>query len=215
MSRLSNHTTAPDLVRARFTFPTTVWDRFRQYVELLQHWNQTYRLVGSAAAETVWDLHIADSLLLLPFIPETGRLVDLGSGAGLPGIPLQIVRNDLEVVLVEPQQKRINFCEEVKRRLGLSRLRMVRGRAEQPAVVAEAGRADIVVSRATWQLSTYVRYAMAYRQRDGRIIAMKGPGWESELVDLKARLPLNIWSHVQVQHDELPQSRAKRALLIF
>lgn len=205
----------PIAIKAAFPLSETIWDRLDQYVVLLQRWNKTYRLVGSAAPDVVWDLHIADSLLLLPFVPHSGRLLDLGSGAGLPGIPIQIVREEIEVVLVEPQQKRVNFCEEVKRCLGLSKLRIIRGRAEDAGVIEQVGGADLIVSRATWQLASFVQQAMGYRTTSGRIIAMKGPGWKVELEDLKVQSPSDVWSQICVHQQKLPVSRAERALLIF
>lgn len=205
----------PIAVKAAFPLSEPIWDRLEAYVVLLQRWNKTYRLVGSAAPEVVWDLHIADSLLLLPFVPACGCLLDLGSGAGLPGIPIQIVRQELEVVLVEPQQKRVNFCEEVKRCLGLSKLRIIRGRAEDIEVVEQVGGADLIVSRATWQLAAFVQQAMAYRAASGRIIAMKGPGWKMELEDLKVQSSSEVWAQASIHQRKLPLSRAERALLIF
>lgn len=167
---------------------------FTQFAELIQQWNRTYRLVGDAERDVVFNRHIADSLSVLPFLdtdtpfgPCDG-IIDLGSGAGLPGIPLQICLPEVPVTLVESQRKRVNFCETVRRALGLTRLRIIHGRAEDPHVRQCAGQANVVVSRATWKLAPYLDIARPYCSRGGRIIAMKSGDILEEIERAMGRL---------------------------
>lgn len=178
--------------------PQDYLERYRapltQFAELIQQWNRTYRLVGDADRAVVFSRHIADSLSLLPFLgadepsgPCDG-IIDLGSGAGLPGIPLQIFLPKVSVTLVESQRKRVNFCETVRRALGLTRLRIIHGRAEDPHVQHSAGQASVVVSRATWKLAPYLDIARPYCARGGRIIAMKSGDIREEIELAMGRL---------------------------
>lgn len=176
-----------------------------RFAGLLEKWNVVYRLVGSVDAKTLYDKHIYDAIMLSQILQEGDSIVDLGAGAGLPSIPLRILRPDLTVILVEPQLKRINFCEQVRRELGLDGLKIIRGRAEE--VVEQVGACRWVISRATWKLSEFLEIAQQYPNMGTRIVALKGADWEGEL----GSFPRPI----QIVPYQTPFSGSSRNLLVF
>ncbi len=97
-----------------------------RYVALLQKWNRAINLIGKSTERTIWDRHIADSLQLLPLIPpETTTVADFGSGAGLPGMVLAIVRPDIQMTLIEQDQRKAAFLQEVCAQLSLTNTRVL------------------------------------------------------------------------------------------
>lgn len=187
----------------------------QRFVELLQKWGQVFRLVGSDTSEQLYDKHLADCFELLPLLKNANKIADLGTGAGLPGLVVAIVMRQVKVVLVESQQRRVNFCNQVRRELELENVHVVRGRAEDPSVIDEVGECDVVVSRATWKIGDYLQYAAPYLSRKGHVVAMKSEGWTNEskklimtCKELNLRLPI-------VYQYKLPLSNAGRVILEF
>lgn len=136
-------------------------------------------LVGPREADRIWDRHVLNSAVLARLVPSGSRVVDVGSGAGLPGIPLALARPDLEVTLLEPLLRRTRFLDEVVNRLGLTdRVTIVRGRAE-----TQAGRltVDAAVSRAVAPLERLVPWCLGLLRPGGVMLALKGERAEPEL----------------------------------
>jgi 16S rRNA (guanine527-N7)-methyltransferase len=114
-------------------------------------------------------------------IEGPARVLDLGTGAGLPGVLLKIIRPELEIVLLDSVRKKVSFCEEVIRDLGLVGIRTVVGRAEDVEVQRVIGTFNIVISRATWKIREYARISTRYVTTASIVIAMKGPSWRTEV----------------------------------
>ena len=132
-------------------------------------------LIGPREADRLWERHLLNSAILTELVPSDARVVDVGSGAGLPGIPMAIRRPDLRVELVEPMQRRTEFLNEVVDDLGLSgAVRVVRGRADDPDVVRASGDCDWVVARAVAPLDRLVRWCLPLMSAQGRLLALKG-----------------------------------------
>src|SRR5262245_23218970 len=153
--------------------------RFRRYLDLLILWNRTHRLTGvTAAAEIVRDLFV-DSLLFLPFMPHgRGHVVDIGTGAGFPGIPLHLVRPDLSMTLIEARRKPCSFLKVLCRELGLAEgVRIVEGRAESVAsdVANTYGQADTVVARSVGSYDRLIPALVDVLRPGGRFVASSSP----------------------------------------
>ena len=148
-------------------------DQAEQYAELLAGAGVERGLIGPHEVERLWDRHLLNSAAISELLEDGDRVVDLGSGAGLPGIPLAIARPDLHLVLVEPLLRRSTFLAEAVALLQLP-LDVVRGRAEEPAVVARVGGADAVVSRAVARLDKVARWSLPLLRPGGRMLAIKG-----------------------------------------
>jgi len=147
---------------------------FDNYLKLLQKWQKSQRLVGSSDARWIVDNLFLDSLLFLKALPETiGSLADVGSGAGLPGIPLKIVRPQWRVVLIESRAKRASFLSAAVRELGLQDAVVLPARAEDYAA-RNPGAFDAVVMRCAGEFQATAR-AIAPLVTSGGVIVASGP----------------------------------------
>jgi 16S rRNA (guanine527-N7)-methyltransferase len=140
-------------------------------------------LIGPRESSRLWERHILNCAVVADLFDPDERIVDIGSGAGLPGIPLAIVRPDLKLVLVEPLLRRTTFLSEVVESLGLDNVIVVRGRAEEKAIIAEHGEADAVTSRAVAPLDRLVKWSAPLIRTDGRLVAMKGSSAQEEVAE--------------------------------
>jgi len=153
-------------------------ERLLDYLELLARWNAVYNLTAVRDPGEMVERHLLDSLAVAPYV-RGDDLADLGTGAGLPGIPLAIARPDCRITLVEPLERRVRFLQEMVDALGLGHCRVVRGRAED--VIAQCGHADVVVSRAVAPLHRLVGWSAPLARDGGVVLAMKGESSRDEL----------------------------------
>ncbi|KMV22660.1 16S rRNA (guanine(527)-N(7))-methyltransferase RsmG [Mycobacterium heckeshornense] len=151
-----------------------------RYAELLAGTAVERGLLGPHEAGRVWDRHILNSAAVAELLSPGERVVDIGSGAGLPGIPLAIVRPDLRVALLEPMLRRCQFLQEAVAELGLA-VEVVRGRAEEPSARERCADMDAAVSRAVAALDTLTRWSLPLLRPGGRMVAIKGEGAEEEV----------------------------------
>ncbi len=137
--------------------------------------------MGPREIPRLWERHILNCAVINTVMPADATVVDIGSGAGLPGIPLAIARPDLHITLVEPLLKRSTYLSEVVDFLGLDNVEVVRGRAEEPTVKKRLRGADIVTSRAVAPLGKLARWSLPLVKIGGEMIAMKGESVAEEL----------------------------------
>lgn len=161
-------------------------NKFYKYMKILLEWNQKINLTAITDCEEIILKHFVDSLTIAKYIDKKSYLVDVGTGAGFPGIPLKIVREDLNVVLLDSLNKRIMFLNELINQLDLKNIEAVHSRVE------EFGRNkkyrekfDVATSRAVANLSTLSEYMMPLVKVDGKCVCMKGKEIEQELQDAK------------------------------
>jgi 16S rRNA (guanine527-N7)-methyltransferase len=139
-------------------------------------------LLGPREVERIWSRHLGNSALVANLFPADARVVDVGSGAGLPGIPLALARPDLRLRLLEPALRRSRFLESVVAELGLAeQISVVRGRAEDPAVVERLGHSSWVVARAVAPLDRLVKWCLPLLAPGGHLVAVKGASATAEL----------------------------------
>lgn len=156
-------------------------DQFAAYGGLLQQWNQRFNLTAVDDDEGIAVRHFYDSLLVAKAFPGEGRLADIGSGAGFPGIPLAILEPRRAVALVEPTQKKCRFLQAVVEELNLSNVAILPRRAEELKEYRESF--DTVVARALAELNILAELCLPLTSTGGRFIAMKGPKGREELAD--------------------------------
>ncbi len=137
-------------------------------------------VIGPREADRLWERHLLNSAVLGELVPEGCRVLDVGSGAGLPGIPLAIARPDLTIVLLESMTRRVDWLHEVVAELGLT-VSVHRGRAEEPRVRDELGGNEVVTARAVAPLGRLVQWALPLVSPGGRLLAVKGASAEEEL----------------------------------
>lgn len=145
-------------------------------------------LIGPREVPRLWERHILNCAVLGELVEENETVVDVGSGAGLPGIPLAIARPDLRVTLVEPLLRRSVYLAEFVETHGLENVLVVRGRAEQPGVIQEAGGSDVVTSRAVAPLAKLARWSLPLVHEGGRMLALKGTSAAEEIERDRAEL---------------------------
>jgi 16S rRNA (guanine527-N7)-methyltransferase len=156
----------------------------RRYADWLAGAGTARGLIGPREVARLWDRHLLNSIALAELLPAGTRLVDIGTGAGLPGLAIACVRPDLHVDLVESLQRRTDFLDEVVADLGLvGRVRVIRGRAEDVIVVHAVGSSAYVTARAVAPLDKLVRWSFPLLQPGGSLLAIKGNSAEKELVE--------------------------------
>jgi 16S rRNA (guanine527-N7)-methyltransferase len=181
--------------------------------ELLR-WNRTHNLTAITDPQDVREKHLADSLALLPLLGNARRLLDLGSGAGFPALPLKIARPDLEVVSIDAVGKKVAFQRHVARTLGLSGFAAVHGRAEAlPATSPCSGGFDVITARALGSLPLFAALATPYLAPGGRLIAMKGAEGTAELEAAQVELSQQGLVCCGQHRLRLPLSGAERCLI--
>jgi len=177
-----------------------------QYLELLQRWNRAYNLTAITEPSEMVVRHLLDSLSVSPFIAG-GRLLDAGTGAGLPGVPLAIARPDLDVTLLDSGGKKVRFLNHVKRTLDLHNARPVQARLEDYAAPTPF---DTIISRAFSSLADFVQAARRLASPATRLCAMKGRFPEAELGSLPDRVRL-----LSVEELSVPGLQEHRHLVIM
>lgn len=156
-------------------------EMYNRYIDLILKWKDSSDLTAAKDCDEIRQKHIDDSISVIPYLGKARSVIDLGTGAGLPGIPIKIERPDLKITLLDSRRKKINFLKQVVLELRLNDIDAVQGRAEDEAIIKKLGRFDVVISRATWELSEYLKVAVNYLGKNGICIAMKGSRWEEEL----------------------------------
>lgn len=149
------------------------------YVGLLAKWNKVYNLTSVRDIDEMVSRHVLDSLTILPYI-SGDSLLDVGSGGGLPGIPLSIALPDLAVTLLDSNSKKTRFLQQVKAELGLSNITVIHARIEQ----ADLPQFDMVTARAFSTISDIIDLTGRHCHDAGKLLLMKGVYPESELTDI-------------------------------
>ncbi len=191
-------------------------EREKIFIDELLRWNKRINLTSIRNYEEALEKHLLDSLLLLQTIGSAKSMLDIGSGGGLPGIPLAIAAPDLQVTSVDSVGKKINFQKHIKRLLRVDNLRVVQARIENlDEIIGADDEFDLVVSRAFADLSIMVKYAEPWLSVTGTIVAMKGQDGGSELSSAMAVVEELGFANHEVVNYKLPYSNASRQLVIL
>lgn len=158
----------------------SAWPAIEGFHALLRDQGVLRGLVGPREVSRLWERHLVNSAAVVPFLPETGTIVDVGSGAGLPGVVVAAMRPDAEVVLLEPMERRTDWLSEVVETLGLSNARVLRGRAEDQVGLLAA---DAVTARAVAALDKLYGWTLPLLAVGGRLVALKGGRAQQEAED--------------------------------
>lgn len=196
---------AEGLSAMNLVLPAAAQTKLIEYLKLLEKWNRVHNLTAVREPAQMVVLHLLDSLSVLPHLEGKTSILDVGTGAGLPGIPLAIARPDLEVTLLDSNHKKTTFLAQAKAELGLANIRVETARVEayRPQRLF-----DVVVSRAFSELSDFVTQARHLVQPGGELLAMKGVYPFDEI----ARVP-DTHRVANVQELHVPLLDAKRHLV--
>ena len=155
--------------------------QFAQYASLLREWNEKMNLTAITDDEGIAVRHFIDSISVLKYYDISGSVIDIGTGAGFPGIPLKIMRPGIDLTLLDSLNKRLVFLAEVCAETGIE-AKLIHGRAEEYSLRPEyREKFDFAVSRAVANLPALCEYCMPYVKKGGSFISMKGPDGENEL----------------------------------
>ena len=167
-------------------------ERLRAYLEALRAANERFNLTAVTDPEAMWVRHVQDSLMLVPFLAsaEAKRVIDVGSGGGLPGLPLAIAMPDVRFTLLEATGKKAAFLEETIAALGIANARVVNERAETAGQDHHAHRAhyDAVVARAVARINTLAELTVPFAREGGSVLLIKGEQAAAEVAEAKQAL---------------------------
>lgn len=190
--------------------------QFIQYYELLIEWNKVMNLTGITEFDEVLQKHFSDSLSVVRALDmsKIESCIDVGTGAGFPGIPLKILRDDITVILVDSLNKRIKFLDEVIEKLDLKNIQTIHARAEEFGQNKKyREKFDIATSRAVANLATLSEYLLPLVKVNGRAICMKGPGATEEISGAKNAIKLLGGKIQNIYEFELPHSDIERCVI--
>ncbi len=205
-----------------------VLERLVVYFHELKKWNRIYNLVAAKSTDVqILENHFLDSLTLYPYFQQEiplpafsgdvfGNLLDVGSGAGFPGLVLKVACPDLGVVLMEPRQKRASFLNHIIRTLGLEHVEVLNVRlGEEPVLSGYLKKFSTITSRALTDVVGFLNMAAPFCTPAGRIICMKGPRGREEMDLIQNQTTLNPFRISEIRQLQLPFSKASRFLLVF
>lgn len=189
-------------------------EKYYNYMNLLLEWNEKINLTAIIEPREIILKHFVDSLTIAKYIKDDEKLIDVGTGAGFPGIPLSIVKENTNIVLLDSLNKRINFLEEVKENLKLENITTIHGRAEEFGKNKnEREKYDIAMSRAVASLNILLEYLLPLVKVGGRAICMKGSNIE-EIENAKNALEILGGKIEKIEEITLPNSDIKRNIII-
>lgn len=189
-------------------------EKFYNYMNLLLEWNERINLTAIIEPREIILKHFVDSLTIAKYIKDDEKMIDVGTGAGFPGIPLSIVKENIDIVLLDSLNKRINFLEEVKENLKLEKIMTIHGRAEEFGKnKKERETYDIATSRAVAPLNILLEYLLPLVKVGGKAICMKGSNIE-EIENAKNALEILGGQIEKIEEITLPNSDIKRNIII-
>jgi 16S rRNA (guanine527-N7)-methyltransferase len=193
-----SHVSGPDLAGSDMPGPVppdvaaevfgSAFGRAQAYAELLATVGTVRGLIGPREVPRLWDRHLLNCAVIADLVPTGAAVVDVGSGAGLPGIVLALVRPDLTVVTLDSLARRTDFLTEARERLGLGNVTVLRGRAEEPAVREALGPVDVVTTRAVAPLDRQAGWCLPLLRSGGQLLALKGSSAADELAAARSQL---------------------------
>ena len=198
----------------RFSVEQT--EQFFEYMNLLIEWNEKMNLTAITEPEDIILKHFIDSITILKEIKEDVKLVDVGTGAGFPGIPISIMKTSIKVTLVDSLNKRLMFLQEVADKLNLKNINMLHMRAEELGQNKKYRESfDIATSRAVANLSTLSEYLIPLVKVNGKVISMKASSAQEEIKQANNAINVLGGAIKKIEEFNLPQSDIGRTIIVI
>ena len=189
---------------------------FFKYMNLLLEWNEKINLTAITDVDDIILKHFIDSMTVLKYIEKDKSIIDVGTGAGFPGIPIAILREDVKITLLDSLNKRINFLNEVCSELKINNIETIHGRAEEAGQNKQyREKYDIAVSRAVANMTTLSEYLIPFVKVGGICICMKGSEIDHELEQAKFAIKELGGKIEKVEKFNLPDSDMERNIVII
>ncbi len=190
--------------------------KFYQYMNLLIEWNEKINLTAIVEPKEIILKHFIDSLTIIKYIEPNKSVIDIGTGAGFPGIPVKIMREDLDITLLDSLNKRIHFLNEVIQKLELKNITAIHARIEEFAKNKQYREAfDVATSRAVANLTTLSEYMLPMVDLKGMAICMKGSEINEEISKSKNSIKLLGGKIDKIEEFTLPKSDNRRNLILI
>ena len=189
-------------------------EQFYQYMNILIEWNKVMNLTGITAPEEIITKHFIDSLTVLNKINRNDRIIDVGTGAGFPGIPIKIAFPETKIVLLDSLNKRINFLNEVISVLKLDKIKTIHGRAEDYGKDKKYREMyDVSIARAVAPLNILLEYLIPFTKVGGKSLCMKGANSEEEICSSKRAIEILGGKLVHTEEFFIPGTDMKRRIV--
>ena len=189
-------------------------EQFYQYMNILIEWNKFMNLTGITEPEEVITKHFIDSLTVLDKIDEDASIIDVGTGAGFPGIPIKIAFPNTKIILLDSLNKRIKFLNEVIEKLELKNIETIHGRAEEVGKNKKhREKYDIAIARAVAPLNILLEYLMPFAKVKGKCLCMKGSSSEEEIKNSKNALKILGGQLIETEEFYIPNTDIKRRII--
>ena len=193
--------------------PASAAEKLIAYGALLLETNQSFNLLGNVAEQDLAIKHLLDSLAAVKAAEKAVKVLDMGSGGGLPGIPLAICCPDTRFVLADATAKKVDFINKAAEFLGLDNVKGLCGRAEELAGGAERESFDLCVSRAMAAMDKLAEYCLPFVKVGGRLIAYKGPKAAEELAEARGAIRVLGGGNARVEQVQIPYLEGERNLI--
>lgn len=199
-----------------FSFRVEQIEQFFEYMNLLIEWNKKMNLTAITDPEEIILKHFIDSITILKDIPDNSKLVDVGTGAGFPGIPLSIMNPTLKITLVDSLNKRLIFLEEVVKKLKLENVEIIHARAEEFGQNKKyREKFDVATSRAVANLATLSEYLIPLVKLNGKVISMKASDAREEIKQAQNAVKILGGKITEIKEFTLPESDIGRTIIII
>lgn len=191
-------------------------EKFYKYMELLIEWNKKMNLTAIVEPKEIILKHFIDSLTILKNVKDGDEIVDVGTGAGFPGIPLSIMNKNIEITLVDSLNKRLIFLQEVIKQLELKNVEIIHARAEEFGQNEKyREKFDIATSRAVANLSTLSEYLIPLVKINGKCICMKAADTKEEISQAQKAIEVLGGTIEKIEEFELPESDIRRTIILL
>ena len=193
-----------------------ICNKLYNYMNLLLEWNEKINLTAITDEKEIILKHFIDSFTINKFINSGDKMLDIGTGAGFPGLPIKIIRPEVDVFLMDSLNKRINFLNEVIELLQLKNIEAFHSRAEEMAKNNKfREKFDVVTSRAVAKLNILLEYMLPYTKINGKCLCMKGPNIEEEIKEAEKALKILGGEIEKIEKIILPDSNIERKIIII
>lgn len=191
-------------------------NNFYNYMHLLIEWNEKINLTAITDPDEIILKHFIDSLTINKYIKDNSKLIDIGTGAGFPGIPIKIIRDDVTVTLLDSLNKRIMFLNEIINNLKLENINTIHGRAEDFGINKKyREQFDIATSRAVAPLNYLLEFMMPFIKIGGKCICMKGSNINDELKESEIAIKKLGGKLLKIENIKLPDTEIERNIIII